>query len=220
MAKWKTRNDPDQAGYGKHYQEDETIIGARTRGSGMDMPAQTRSVSSMKSPASLYVFSREPTEKDADDIARFLRGIGRTARVKPEIDLGTNHPTGWYLVLTERERSNPSPGSTPYPSPASPEKLKIKIVNKCATGQKCSPTTPCLPNGFIGMNPAAARAHGIRSPKDTILILKDLDDNERTETIFHERREYAEMTHANAHTYRGAHAIALHEQKEKFGVGL
>lgn len=51
MSKWRTRNDQNQPGYGKHYEVTEPQFPTgRRRGSGQDLPAQQRSVSSMKSP--------------------------------------------------------------------------------------------------------------------------------------------------------------------------
>jgi hypothetical protein len=50
--KWRSRDNPEQAGYGKHYEitVQQYPMGKR-RASGVDLPAQSRSVSSMQSPA-------------------------------------------------------------------------------------------------------------------------------------------------------------------------
>jgi hypothetical protein len=50
LTKWKTKNDPDQAGFGKHYPQSQPMLGIRTYPSGVDLPAQPRSVDSMKTP--------------------------------------------------------------------------------------------------------------------------------------------------------------------------
>jgi hypothetical protein len=125
VGKWKTRNDPKEAGFGKHYEMEKPMYpyGARRRGSGAAIPPQNRSVDAFKKPAApwkststqwdeLSVEQRKRVmdranlnekwaQYDFDDLPEFVR------KDLYRVTAGT-HP-GW-----KKPKENPGPGAPQF----------------------------------------------------------------------------------------------------------
>lgn len=82
---WKTRNDPNKAGFGEHYQERETEYpyGAKRGASGKALPTQHRSVDSMKAPV-----KAEKLEDSKDYKTGFEKGLQQASvcKYKPKAE--------------------------------------------------------------------------------------------------------------------------------------
>lgn len=68
--------------------------------------------------------------------------------------------------------------------------------------------TPNIIKGYYGMNPEASKELGVRCPKNTILIDKNLKGRMLTRTIQHEKVE-SYLMREKGMNYNKAHKIAM-----------